>query len=214
MEEEKSGQKIYIHLIRLLCVVALFVSTGGIFWSCFSADKRGELDVMAFDRENCTLMPTEALTNQCNAWFWLGIGAALILFATAGLREAPTGKKVFGGIVALLLLGVNMAINGTMASFAFVDLGLGLKPKCELSEEGGGEFLRASHKIDSTVAVYFVLEDRAFRVDGYDSKEGHRTYVAERMMDILLWPWQITINDKNGVFWTRLVYPDDPGYDY
>lgn len=137
------------------------------------------------------------------------------MFAYALLREVSARKKVFGGIAAFLVMFLNIQLNGILASFAFVDVGIGMMPQCQLSEEGGGQFLRASHKIEPVVGVYFILNGKGYRVDGYDPGESTRTYAAVQEMDILLNPWTIYVYEKGQDDpWTVLVYEENETYLY
>lgn len=214
-EEEKKGKSFLHHFIWLFCVFLLCFSTAGILRTGYMADKNGKLDVMEYDRESGSLVQDEALAKDVTLWFWLGAGAGIGLFAYALLRDVPNWKKVFGGIVALLFLYLNVQINGILASFAFVDVGIGMMPQCRLSEEGGGEFVRASHKIESTVAVYFILNGKGYRIDGYDPNESERTYAARQEMDILLNPWTIFVYEEGDDDpRTELVYEENETYLY
>ena len=214
-EEEKKKQSLLHHFIWLFCVFMLIFSTGGLLRTGYVADSHGEMDVMEYDQESGSLVPDESLAKDLTLWFWLGAGTGVVLFAYALLREAPVRKKVFGGIVAFLFMLFNIQLNGILASFAFVDVGIGMMPQCQLSEEGGGEFLRASHKIEPVVGVYFILNGKGYRVDGYDPQESTRTYAAKQEMDILLNPWTIYVYE-NGQDdpWTVLVYEEDETYLY
>lgn len=215
MEEEKKKRSFLHHFIWLFCVFLLIFSTGGLLKAGYAADSRGELDVMEYDQESGSLVPDESLAKDITLWFWLGAGAGVVLFAYALLGEVSARKKVFGGIAAFLVMLLNIQLNGILASFAFVDVGIGMMPQCQLSEEGGGQFLRASHKIEPVVGVYFILNGKGYRVDGYDPGESTRTYAAVQEMDILLNPWTIYVYEKGQDDpWSVLVYEENETYLY
>jgi len=208
MEEEKKQKAFFHRIIWLFAFLVMVFSTGVIYWTLYTADQNGQLDVMGFDREKMTLVPSEFVSQNITTWYWVGAGAGFILLAYAILREVPKGKKVSGIFFAVLFLGINVAINGTLASFGYVDVGLGLMPQCQLSQEGGGEFVRATHKLENSIQVYFILEDKAYRVDGYDQSTP-RMYKAVWEPETLLMPWRIFIYDGTDNFRTELVYPED-----
>ena len=212
MEEDKKNQKFFNKLIWWFGILVLFLSFGGLLYTILTGDKNGEFDVMAYDREKGILLVSDQIAKDVKLWFWLGVGMAIALLVYAVLREVPKWKKVTGGLIASMLLVGILFVDGLFASFAYVDVGIGLMPTSQVSEEGGGEFIRSYHKMEKSVQVYVLLGDKAYRVDGYDPVWQERKYSVRQATEILLSPWEVTIDDGDGG-WTKLIY-ENHGYDY
>ena len=186
MEE---GKKANLGWIRILGILIQGCSVIAVLVIGIYCTKQGYKDYLFYDRERGELLPLPGFVKACTVTFWAGFAGGMMVVAYDMMQNAEKITRILQTVFAALALFLTMYVNAFVASSMYVDEGLGIKPRYEVVGEGDEFFVIAHCEKWRTVQVYYVVHyldrDRAYWVDGYDSKTS-RTYALTKDPNAIL----------------------------
>lgn len=211
MEEEK--MKASRNWVKILGIVLMICSVIAVFALSVYCLQKGAKDYLYYDREKGTLLAPQPFANICIGLFWTGFAGGMLVIAYEILQNAETPTKVIKTSIAAAALFLVMWLNAFAASSMFVDLGMGVKPRYETYGEGDEKIVAVCMEKWRTVQTYYVYEDQAYWVDGYDISWPARSYKISMLpegllTDRLIWVWEGEDDDNpRNVYVSILSFP-------
>ena len=179
MEEKQVSIK-WIRVIGILLQIGSVIAVLVLAIVCL---KRGDKDFLIYDRAKRVLLPPRDYANVCPWLFWAGFAGGMMVVAHEILREGETITKGICAALGIVGLLATIYLNAFLAYSMYVDEGLGFRPTYETVGEGEEFFLIARFDKWQTIQTYYISENHAFWVDGYDPGQPERRYVAEPYPD-------------------------------
>ena len=204
MEEKEKKNPWIISLVGILMQVASFALTMWLVWK--GAEKEDAIKELVFDRTAMKLIPAQSYADQCMTLFWIGFAGGILCIAYSILRDEEWKKKIPAILFSIVFVFLILEADAFFASAIYVDEGMGQMPELEIVSSGEHEFLYVRKHLIHNVQVFFLHEDKAFRVDGFEGDGMERTYAAQKDETALLEAYYINITENGEIIWRELVY--------
>ena len=198
MDERKSDFTWWIPLLGVVMQVASVVLAFICVNQCINVD---EVETFVYDRLANRLDPPPPYAQRCLVYLFIGFaGSAMCLVHTI---LSDKGAKLLKLLSYGLLLLCIFAGNAGIASMIYVNEGIPELSQYEVVESGEYEFLYA--KAFDTVQVYFLKDDKAYRVDGFSASGFRRTYEAKKNEREFLEAYDIYVHEEDETY-VELLY--------
>lgn len=203
-----------IRWVRVLGILLQIGSVIAIFALAHVCLRQGDKDYLLYDQVKRVLIPPKNYANICAVIFWVGFAGGMMVFAHEILKDADPVSKGIGAVLGIAGFLATIFLNAFVARSMYVDEGLGFQPEYEISGDGDEFFLIVRCKEWQTVQVYFISENMAFWVDGYDTKEPDRQYTFEPnpngfLEDRLIKTWKQGEDFPNVDFISLFGFPEE-----
>lgn len=197
MEEKEKKSSWIIFLLGILMQVSSLGLTMWLVWQ--GTEKEEAIKELAFDREAMKLIPAQNYVDHCMILFWIGFTGGILCLAYAILRDETWKKKFPGMLFSVAFLFFILEADAFFASAIYVDEWMGQMPEMEIVSSEENEFLYVRKHLIHNVQVFFLHEDMAFRVDGFEGDGMERTYAAQKDETALLDAYIITVTEGDDI---------------